>query len=146
MSSRFILMAGIASLCIGLTGPSFAAGAEAELTAAATGVQQVAMANDAKEKPAKKKRRVLQTRVLRRRSVLTATTSTRAIRRSLLPSLAMKQGRSSSILRNISFISLKARRQPAVTALRLVKLVLSSRELQLSAQSANGHAGFRPKK
>ena len=57
MSSRFILMAGIASLCIGLTGPSFAAGAEAELTAAATGVQQVAMANDAKEKPAKKKKK-----------------------------------------------------------------------------------------
>jgi len=64
MSSRFILMAGIASLCIGFSAPSFAAGAagaEAELdaaaTAAATAVQQVAMASDAKAQPAKKKKK-----------------------------------------------------------------------------------------
>lgn len=60
MSSRFILMAGIASLCIGFAAPSFAAGvigAEAELDAAARGVQQVAMASDAKAKPAKNKKK-----------------------------------------------------------------------------------------
>ncbi|MEJ5079959.1 MULTISPECIES: L,D-transpeptidase [unclassified Ochrobactrum] len=60
MSPRFILMAGIASLCIGLSGQSFAAGAagaEAELDAAATAVQQVAVASDTTAKPAKKKKK-----------------------------------------------------------------------------------------
>ncbi|MEN5276661.1 L,D-transpeptidase [Brucella sp. TWI432] len=61
MSSRFILMAGIASLCIGFATPVFAAGAagaEAELDAAAAGnVQQVAMASDTKAKPAKNKKK-----------------------------------------------------------------------------------------
>ncbi|MGH8007698.1 MAG: L,D-transpeptidase, partial [Candidatus Binatia bacterium] len=61
MFSRRILMAGIASLCIGATAPAFAASpvsAEAQLNEAAATVQQVALSSDAKanpEKPKKKK-------------------------------------------------------------------------------------------
>ncbi|KAB2662228.1 L,D-transpeptidase [Brucella tritici] len=61
MFSRRILMAGIASLCIGAAAPAFAASpvsAEAQLNEAAATVQQVALSSDAKanpEKPKKKK-------------------------------------------------------------------------------------------
>ncbi len=61
MFSRRILMAGIASLCIGATAPAFAASpvsAEAQLNEAAASVQQVALSSDTKtnpEKPKKKK-------------------------------------------------------------------------------------------
>lgn len=60
MFSRFILMAGIASLSIGLSVPAFAAsaaGAEAELDAAAPTVQQVALASNAKATTEKKKKK-----------------------------------------------------------------------------------------
>ncbi len=61
MFSRRILMAGIATLCIGATAPAFATSpvsAEAQLNEAAASVQQVALSSDAKanpEKPKKKK-------------------------------------------------------------------------------------------
>lgn len=58
MSSRFILMAGIASLCIGLTAPVFAApaGGEGKIGGVSENVKNVALANDAKSGPKAKNR------------------------------------------------------------------------------------------
>lgn len=59
MSSRLILMAGVASLCLGVATTAFAApiNAEAQLNEAAANVQQVALASDAKADPQKKKKK-----------------------------------------------------------------------------------------
>jgi len=61
MFSRRILMAGIASLCVGVSAPAVAAspvGAEAQLNeAAAANVQQVALSSDAKANPDKPKKK-----------------------------------------------------------------------------------------
>ena len=60
MFSRRILMAGIASLCIGASAPAFAASpvsVEAQLDEAAASVQQIALASNAKANPEKQKKK-----------------------------------------------------------------------------------------
>ncbi len=60
MFSRRILMAGIASLCMGAAAPAFAASpvnVEAQLNEAATNVKKVALANDTKANPEKPKKK-----------------------------------------------------------------------------------------